>query len=453
MRILLGVHAFPPRATAGVEVYTLRLAKALSALGHEVLVLSAVHDLSAEPGALRRRVHEGVAVAEVVNVHHRGTLEATYDDPDVDRAGAEVFAEFQPDVLHLQHLLNLSIGLVELAGRRGTPVILTLHDYWLSCPRDGQRRRADGVVCATVDHALCGKCLSDSPYLVPALQRGVAGALRRIGAGRLLHRVHDSQPGATEAVLRWARRGAGPAADLAFAMDVRAEKLRAAVEGIGLLIAPTRFMRDRTLASGVPGGKVRVVSYGVVAAPTVARRPGPRPRVGFVGTLAPHKGVDVLVEAVRRVADLDCTLDVFGSLSVQPAYVEGLRRAAGSDPRIRFRGAFAEGEQARILRELDVLAVPSVWWENSPLTTLEALGAGVPVVASRIGGVPELIEDGRSGRLVPPGDPAALAGALRAVVTGRDLGDALPPLPLKTVEAGARELVAFYADAARQRDA
>jgi len=89
---------------------------------------------------------------------------------------------------------------------------------------------------------------------------------------------------------------------------------------------------------------------------------------------------------------------------------------------------------------LDLLVVPSTWWENSPLTVLEALAAGVPVVGSRTGGLPELIEDGRTGLLVTPGDAAALRTALEDVVQGRKLAEPLPPLPLKTASAAAREL-------------
>ena len=154
MRVVLAVHAFPPRSTAGVEVYTLRLARALIGRGHEVTVLTAVHDLAAEPYALRRRRHEDVPVIEIVNVHHRGTLEATYEDAALDVAGAAVFAELRPQCVHFQHLLNLSAGLVSAARKAGARTVLTLHDYWLSCPRDGLRMREDLAVCAVMDLSL-----------------------------------------------------------------------------------------------------------------------------------------------------------------------------------------------------------------------------------------------------------------------------------------------------------
>lgn len=450
MRVLLTAHAFPPRSTAGVEVYTLRLARALRARGHEVLVLAAAHDLAARPYSTRRRQHDGVDVVEIVNVHHRGTLEATYDDPEIDRAAARVLDSFHPDVVHVQHLLNLSAGLVAEARRRGAATLLTLHDYWLSCPRDGLRMKADRTRCETMDHRVCADCLADSPYLVPPLQRGVAAAAREAGLGRQLHRLQALAPRAVQRSLVLARRLAPyPPAGLAAGMDRRAAHLRSLLTDVDVFLAPTAFARDRALEFGVDPAKVQVRPLGAVPGPALPRRAKARRRLGFVGTLAPHKGVDVLVQAFRALGREDLTLDVHGSLSTHPSHVEGLRRAAGGDPRIRFHGPFGEGEQERVLSAIDLLVLPSLWWENSPLTVLEALAAGVPVIASAVGGLPEIVAHGDTGLLVPPSDPGALRGALEDVTEGRRLAGGRTPVPLLTVAEGARQLEGLYASQAR----
>jgi len=452
VRVLLTAHAFPPRSTAGVEVYTFRLAKALSSLGHDVLVLAAVHDLGAEPYEVRRRVHEGVSVAEVVNVHHRGTLESTYRDAGVDRAAASVLSEFRPDCVHVQHLQNLSTGILEVGRRQGASLVVTLHDYWLSCPRDGLRMRADLTLSEQVDHAVCARCVRDSPYLAPPLQRGLSGVVRRVGLGRFLHRAHDAAPRATEAALRLLRsasfrKGEGLEGEL----DKRAAHLRAAINDVDLVIAPTEFARARAAEFGVEGERLRTIPLGAVNGPLRGRRAGARKRFGFVGTLAPHKGVHVLIEAFRGVGDPLVSLDLFGSLTVHATYVDALRRAAAGDPRIRFRGAFAEGEQLRALDLLDALVLPSVWWENSPLTALEALAVGLPVIASRTGGVSEIVDHGTGGWLVSPGDVAALRDALAGLAAGTLLGASAPPANVKTVAEGAGELVGLYAALRGQR--
>jgi glycosyltransferase involved in cell wall biosynthesis len=449
VRLLLTAHALPPRSTAGVEVYTLRLAQALRARGHEVLVLAAAHDLSAAPYSTRRRSHDGVDVVEIVNVHHKGTLEATYDDPGIDGAAAEILDSFRPQAVHAQHLLNLSVGVMAAARRGGATTVLTLHDYWLSCPRDGLRARADGALCATMDHAVCAGCLADSPYLVPPLQRGVSAAARQAGLGGQLHRLHAIAPRAVEKGLALARRLSPAPASLAEAMDRRARRLRALASDVDLFLAPTTFARDRALEFGLDAGRVRVRRLGAVTGPARPRPARPRRRIGFVGTLAPHKGVDVLIRAFRGLGRADLTLDLHGSLSSHPAHVALLRREAEGDMRIRFHGPFAEGEQERVLSAIDLLVLPSVWWENSPLTVLEALAAGVPVVASAIGGLPEIVADGDTGLLVPPSDPAALRQAIDDVTEGRRLADSRGPVPLPTAAEEAQELEGLYASPPR----
>lgn len=447
MRILLAVHAFPPRSTAGTEIYTLRLGQALLALGHEVRVLTAVHDLSHRHGEVRRRSHGGLDVAEVVSNHEGGTLESTYADATIAAAAGSVVDAFAPDCLHIQHLLNLATGIVARARRGGARVVMTLHDHWLGCFRDGLRMREDLSVCRTIDHEVCAECVAGSPYLPPAIQRGLLGAARGAGLGRLVHRVHDIAPRAADRALAALRAVAPAHRGLVAALDQRARTLRAAALEIDALVAPTRFVGDRAVEWGAPADRVTVSAYGAVAGPGRPRVAGPRRRIGYLGAMAPHKGVHVLVDAFRRVRDPGITLDLHGPLTMAPAYVERLRNAAAGDPRIRFHGGFAEGGQAGILAGLDLVVVPSVWWENSPLVALEALAEGVPVVASAIGGLPEIVPEG-AGMVVPPGDAAALAAVLADAAAGRVLAGALPPVALKTIDEGARELLGVYTKAA-----
>ena len=430
---------------AGVEVYTARLGRALQDLGHEVLVLTAVHDLGAAPHSLRRRRVGTLDVVEVVNTHLEGTLEATYRLPAIDRAIAGVVEEFRPDCVHAQHLLNLSTGLLDAARAAGAPVALTLHDYWLSCPRDGLRMRADGVRCDVVDHGICVACLADSPYLVPPAQRQATRAMQAAGVGRVLHGARRRAPALTTRLLRLLRR-ASPArpGDLRRALDDRAAHLRGRLTDVALFLAPTAFARDRAVEWGVPADKVRVLPLGAVDHASRPRRGGTRRRLGYVGTMAPHKGVHVLLEAAAGLPDQEWTLDLFGNADLDPDYGTRLRALARGNPRIRLRGPIPPDEQDQMWDSLDLLVVPSLWWENSPLTVLESLAAGVPVVASRTGGVPEVIPEG-AGLLLPAGDVGALRNALQGVLDGALLAGPLDALPVKTAAEGARELAAVYA--------
>jgi glycosyltransferase involved in cell wall biosynthesis len=139
-------------------------------------------------------------------------------------------------------------------------------------------------------------------------------------------------------------------------------------------------------------------------------------------------------------------------MRLNPAYSICLRNLAAGDKRIRFRGLVGERDQTTIWSSIDWLVLPSLWWENSPLVVLEALAAGVPVVASRTGGVPEIIPDG-AGKLVKPGDVLELRHALDAVLRGEILADPIGALPFKATRDHAAELVALYASLASSRGA
>jgi len=273
----------------------------------------------------------------------------------------------------------------------------------------------------------------------------VAAAAREAGLGAQLHRLHGLAPRAVEKGLALARRLAPAASDdLARAMDRRADRLRALAAEVDVFLAPTAFARDRAVEFGIPPDAVQVRPLGAVEGSAAPRPAKARRRLGFIGTVAPHKGVDVLVRAFRTLTGPDLSLDIHGGLTTHPSYVEALRRAAAGDARIRFHGPFAEGDQPRVLSSIDGLVVPSVWWENSPLTVLEALAAGVPVVASAVGGLPEIVRQDDTGLLVPPADAGALARALQDVTEGRRLASAREPVTQITVAGGAHGLEELY---------
>ena len=451
MRILLTTHAFLPRSVAGVEVYTARLATALQSLGHTVLVVTAVHDLAADPNSARRLNVGTIDVVEIVNTHAQGTLEATCSNPAIDRVLDELIDEFRPDCVHVQHVLNLSSGIFVSTAARRLPIFLTLHDYWLSCPRDGLRMQADGTLCATVDHRICASCLADSPYLPPPLQRGAAHALRLAGLGRVPHLIRRFFPRASLGLLSVLRSSAATrVSQLETDLDRRDELLRERVALVTSILAPTRFAMDRAIEWGVPPARVRLLLLGAVMGPAVGRAAVPRRRFAYVGSISPHKGLHVLLEAIIGLENRDWTLDIVGNMDLNPGYAAHLRALARNDTRVRFVGPVPPTEHTRLWSTVDVLVLPSLWWENSPLTVLEALAAGIPVIASRTGGVPEIVPPG-AGALVAPGDVGALRVALGDVLDDRLLSGSLDPLPLKTVHEGALELSALYAEAAQAR--
>jgi glycosyltransferase involved in cell wall biosynthesis len=177
--------------------------------------------------------------------------------------------------------------------------------------------------------------------------------------------------------------------------------------------------------------RVRVVGNGVdarqfsprTASPDGIDRVAPL-RIVFMGRVIPRKGADVLIRAAADLPDADAEILIIGRPGFAPdaplsGYESDLRRlAATSAIPVRFEGFTARPELPDLLRTADVFVVPSRWPDPAPLTVGEALATGLPVVASRIGGIPELVGD--AGVLVAPDDPGALAAALRTLLNDVD---------------------------------
>lgn len=262
------------------------------------------------------------------------------------------------------------------------------------------------------------------------------------GLGRLLRRydaVHAHYAVPSGVIGLWFRRLAGrPLVVTVHGSDVLvlpdrfprlAPVLRRVLHGADHVIAVSRFLRDRIVDRfGVPPERITVQSAGIdtrvfrpgaPGAEAVRERYGGQPLVVFAGNLIRQKGVDILVRAFARVRErLGSGHLVLVGPSVDEAYQDLLRArvaSLGLDGHVTFAGPRPPAEVAAFMAAADVFVLPSLE-EGLGLVVLEALACGVPVVGSRVGGIPEIVQDGDYGLLVPPGDVNALAGAIRRVL-------------------------------------
>jgi glycosyltransferase involved in cell wall biosynthesis len=412
-----------PRHRAGSEIYALHLCRQL-AKRHDVTILCADYDQRGRHGEVNWRLHDGLQVVEITNNWRCASFRETYRPPLIGDRIDHVLRAIQPDVVHVHNLLNLSFDLPSLARRHGAHLVGTLHDYTLLCPSGGQRVHvAEHHVCHEIDAERCVRCFRESPFGVQtaigrmasdaAVQPAIAGAAtlaRRFPrtVGRLAQRV-----------------GQVPTVRLA-ASDIndRLAAARAVLEQLDVLVAPSPSIASEFARFGVPPAKIRTMDYGFVpiARRTAAVSHTPL-RIGFVGTLVWHKGVHVLIDAVRRLPRSDYELRIFGDVETFPQYVAELRVRSRGLP-IQFMGTFDQQDVSEIYRQFDVLVVPSLWLENSPLVIHEAFMAGTPVIGARIGGISDLVEDGRTGILYKPDSVDGLEFALRGLIdTPRRLED------------------------------
>jgi glycosyltransferase involved in cell wall biosynthesis len=357
LRILLVADFYPPDS-GGLEAHARRLARALLTRGHEVAVATVAG------GAGLPAMDDGVRVARWPT--SVGRLKPLYrdrsrpfhppwPDPAFTRRLGRLAAAFRPDVVHAHGWCAFS---ALAASRPDAPLVVTLHDYGLRCPKKTLLR--GGRECATGRGTACLTCPRDEQG--PARRAALAVALAAT-AGRL-------------------------------------------DRGVARFLAVSEHVAARHVEGGLDPARVRVVPN-FLDMPADAEPPaagdGPAAGVLYVGPAAAHKGRAVLLEAHRRLPAGLARLVVVGDGGPDAPGVEYAGRLDGDALWARYRAAA-------------VVVVPSVWPEPCPTVALEAMGWGRPLVASRTGGLLDLVADGDSGVLVPPGDPAALAAALRALL-------------------------------------
>jgi glycosyltransferase involved in cell wall biosynthesis len=443
MKILLVVHLFLPDYFSGTEILTLHTALELKSRGHEVQVFTGFPATVALSDAERfdRYVHEGIPVTRFKHAHaamgdQSNVAEQEYDNHLAAQQFTALLDEFQPDLVHFFHLMRTSASVVDICRARGLPTVLTPTDFWFVCPTS-QLRLPDGSMCPGPD-AIGANCVR---HLASLKMRGfAASALNHLPAPLLSGVVRL----AARTPLRWVKP-----ANLVAALSQRQAFLKDRLNHINKVLVPTRSMQQVLHQNGLDPAHVRFCSYGIRFPQQPARAPraqGPL-RLGVIG-IGEHKGAHVVIEAMRKLPDAALSLKIYGRPSDFPDYARQLEGLAAADPRVQLCGSFPNDQIGLVLSQLDILLVPSLWFENAPLVIYSAQAAGVPVVASDVTGVAELITDGDNGRLFPPGDVDRLAEIIAALAQDRSQIDRYSErarMP-KTIAAYTDELLAVYGE-------
>ena len=411
MRIVQVVHGLPPQNMTGTELLTLELSRALQARGHQVTVIARTAapeaaefsvqyeqdiapDTGQDIGHAPDTSDRGVHIIRIVNNHTQTqSFQSQYDNAFFDHTFRQVLRDCQADIVHFQHVVHLSAGLIPFVSDLGYPTILSLPDFFFACHLVHLVDRTDRPCPGPQQGKRCVPCL-----------RGVASAKE----------VRDRFSYLTR-VLKVPHRIVVPSAFFA-----------------DRIVADFPFLDDRltVIPPGLPAPDA-LAAPGVSPGPT--RRPPDGPlRILYLGILLPHKGAHVLLEALKRMPPGRVQVSVYGAeVAFRRDYADRLRQtAAGLDKRsvpVRFCGAYQRAELSAILARHDVCVMPSICEEPFSLVTREALQAGLPVLAARHGALPEVIRDGDNGLLFKPNDAEDLGGCLRRLVDEPGLLDQLRP--------------------------
>jgi GT2 family glycosyltransferase/glycosyltransferase involved in cell wall biosynthesis len=423
VRVLFVVHGAPPESMGGTELYVAQLARAFRELGDDVLVFAREAKVGRVEFSLRQEVRDGVPHAFVNNTYRTlSSFAATYRQPEVRARFAEVLDGYQPEVVHIHHLTHLSTDLLLELEERRLPTFVTLHDYWLWCQRgqllDWKLQRCEGPSTPK-----CARCLGPAAGSGAPAHR-VAQMLRRVQTG-----LPRSIAVSMRAVMaRWGAELASPGR-AERAVEERATHVRHALRGVTRFLAPSETIRRKWMAQGMEGERIVHHPLGIDARPfaQIKRTQSSRLRMGFVGTLMVSKAPHVLLQAFQALPANSAEVTLFGAYSAyhgDDSYLSVLEPLLKL-PGVKHEGPRSNEEVIHALGSLDLLVVPSIWEENSPVVVREAFLAGIPVVASALGGLTELVTHEQNGLLFTPGDDRELSRLLLRFVQEPGLIDRL----------------------------
>jgi glycosyltransferase involved in cell wall biosynthesis len=358
-RVLVLSNLYPPISHGGYEVECQGVVEHLRER-NEVLVLTSNRDRETappEPGVRR----------ELPFLPRRRLTDALSPLHSVRaaRVARRALADFRPDLVYVWNGAQLPQAAIRVLETSGAPVAYRICEHWFG-----------SLYRSRYDPFMRG--------LTGGRWRRAARAWNRLPALRLDYAK------TVEVAISW-----------------NSEALRRQVEPPPLL----RPDREQVRLPATRQGEELV---------GLERRPAPRPTVGYVGRISPEKGVEVALRALARLGDegMEVELEIAGGGSSEHLReLEALARSLGVAGRVGFLGPLDTQALKDFYARIHALVVPSVWEEPAGLVLVEGALAGVPLVASRVGGIPEIVRDPEEALLCPPGDPAALAAALRQTLS------------------------------------
>lgn len=414
MKILLTIHQFFPEYTAGTEVLTLSFARELLRRGHDVHVYTGhpsdkylnnderFDEYEFEGIRVYRFYHAYVPMAGQVS-----KIEVGYNNHLAAFHFEEIIQIFKPDFVHFFHLNRLGTGLIEKANLAGIPAYLTVTDFWPICPT-GQLLLPDGKICRGPNHN-ASNCVK---HLAQSTQKGLTGTAAKLSPiilFNLLTRFAVSVFLPTHSALTEVK-----------AINARLGVNISRLNRLKKIVVPNRMMRNVLIENGVDPDLIVQLAYGIDAleinANSLPRVPRQPLRIGYIGTLASHKGCHVLIKAFKALPTDRAILKIYGNPLDFPEYSNELKSLAAGWDGVEFCGTFPNSRISQVLADLDVLVVPSIWHENTPLVIYSSQAASCPVVASDLRGISEVIRNEENGLLFEPGNAAALARQLLRLI-------------------------------------
>lgn len=372
LKILVVVHGFPPYYMAGSEVYTFNKCVELSK-EHDVIVFTRIEDEFQKSYNITESVENGINIIRVNKPSRDYTFRSKYQDFRMAEIFQKHLKKLRPDIVHINHLSHLTTLIVDIVKKSQIPIIFTLHDFWMMCIR-GQLIREDYSLCTGPTIEKCKIC--NMKYFTSEIQ-------------------------ANNEIQRWINT------------------LLKVNRKVDLFIAPSKFLKKIYINYGIPEDKIIYMDYGFdkILINGVKKSFSNKVRFGFLGRIIPVKGISLLIEVFNKLDHSKAELNIYGRIPSSLAFLK--ERTLHSA--INFKGSYNCKNISSILSNIDILVVPSIWYENSPLVIHEAFLAKIPVITSNLGGMAELVKDGKNGLLFEPGNIEDLTNKMGFFIKNPDL--------------------------------
>ncbi|TXT58696.1 MAG: Glycosyl transferase group 1 [Promethearchaeota archaeon] len=398
LKILKVIHGYPPYYMAGSEVYSYTLCNELPKKV-DLTIFTRIEDNFSPMYQVRESIESGIRIIRVNKAQRDYSFRSKYIDNKLARIFEQYLREINPDIVHIGHLSHLTVLIVDIIKKYEIPIIFTLHDYWMICIR-GQLIGNHHRLCSGPTVEKCFEC--NQKYFVSEL------------FGK-------------EEIRRWL------------------DKMNQINEKIDLFIAPSKFLKKIYINNGIPAKKLHYMDYGFNKKLFQGIKKNSRNnkiRFGFLGRLIPVKGIDLLIECFNGINPKKAELKIFGRLDQNHQYLQKRIR----NTNIHFYGGYNYHNIGEVLSKIDVLVVPSIWYENSPLVIHEALLVNIPVITSNLGGMKELIQDKQNGLLFEPGNKDDLSDKIHQIIETPDLIKNLSnnSTKIRSIQEDAEELLTLY---------
>ncbi|MFZ3138518.1 MAG: putative sugar O-methyltransferase, partial [Thermodesulfovibrionales bacterium] len=374
LNLLLAVHNLPANNRSGTELYTFNLAQELRQRGHSVSIVYPSFDSIQPPGPLTDVNDNGLSVTRLTLAPPNDIVHLFKNENAASFFGSHLKG-LDADLVHFQHLIGFTATSLEICKHLGIPTVVTLHDEWILCEQL-HYLRADGTFCFEGPESIekCVNCFLERNPQVPSSQESVSGLMN--------------------------------------IFSLRRQYLQNALSWIDSLIVPSKFLQHAIETHGFMHPKVYLSPLGLNQFDPIPWEPlNTGLRFTCLGNINFTKGLDILIQAFNMLPSKAVQLNIYGVIQDERYFnhVMAINRKGQS---VKYHGTYTPEDLPAILAKTDIAVVPSRS-ESYSFVVRECLHAGVPVIASNVGGVPEIIEDGENGFLFKLGDYQDLARKLQ----------------------------------------